>query len=52
MAGRSAIASRDEIGQAKGILMKEFSIDAVRAFELMVRLSQDSKTPVRVIASL
>lgn len=47
---RSAIASRDEIGQAKGILMKEFSIDAVRAFELMVRLSQDSNTPVRAIA--
>jgi GAF domain-containing protein len=46
----SALASRDHIGQAKGILMERFDIDAVRAFELLTRLSQDINTPVREIA--
>ncbi|OBA62481.1 response regulator receiver protein [Mycobacterium sp. 1100029.7] len=39
---RSALASRDMIGQAKGVLMERFSIDAVEAFELLTRLSQQS----------
>jgi GAF domain-containing protein len=46
----SALASRDILGQAKGILMERFKVDAVRAFDMMTRLSQDSNTPVRVIA--
>lgn len=46
----SALHSRDVLGQAKGILMERFKVDAVRAFDLMVKLSQDSNTPVRVIA--
>lgn len=46
----SALASRDAIGQAKGILMERFGIDAVGAFELLKKLSQDSNTPIRVIA--
>ena len=46
----SALASRDLIGQAKGILMNRFSVDAVRAFELMVKQSQDTNVPVRDIA--
>jgi transcriptional regulator with GAF, ATPase, and Fis domain len=41
---RSALASRDVIGQAKGILMERFGVDAVQAFELLKRLSQDSNT--------
>ncbi len=41
---RSALASRDIIGQAKGILMARFNIDAVRAFDLLKRVSQDSNT--------
>jgi GAF domain-containing protein len=46
----SALASRDLIGQAKGIIMERFGVDAIRAFELLRRLSQESNTPVRVIA--
>lgn len=47
---RSALASRDIIGQAKGILMERFKIDAVLAFQLLTRLSQESNTPVAEIA--
>jgi len=36
--------------QAKGILMERFNIDAVEAFDLMRRLSQDTNTPLRHIA--
>ncbi|CQD08623.1 ANTAR domain-containing protein [Mycobacterium lentiflavum] len=39
---RSALASRDIIGQAKGVVMERFNIDAVEAFELLTRLSQES----------
>jgi hypothetical protein len=46
----SALASRDLIGQAKGIIMNRFSVDAVRAFELMVKRSQNTNTPVRIVA--
>ena len=47
---RSALASRDVIGQAKGMLMERFGIDAVRAFDLLKRLSQDSNTPLHEVA--
>lgn len=47
---KSALASRDLIGQAKGIVMNQFSVDAVRAFELMVKQSQNTNTPVRDVA--
>ena len=47
---RSALSSRDDIGQAKGMLMERFDIDAVRAFELLKRLSQDTNTPLHEIA--
>lgn len=47
----SALASRDLIGQAKGIIMERFDVDAVRAFELLRRVSQESNTPVKVIAA-
>ncbi|ORA25358.1 hypothetical protein BST12_03495 [Mycobacterium angelicum] len=43
---RSALASRAIIGQAKGMLMERFGIDAVAAFYLLKRLSQESNTPV------
>lgn len=46
----SALASRDVLGQAKGILMERFKVDAVEAFGMLVKLSQESNTPVRLIA--
>lgn len=39
----SALSSRDRIGQAKGIIMERYSVDDVRAFELLRRLSQESQ---------
>ncbi|MBM7459389.1 GAF and ANTAR domain-containing protein [Rhodococcus coprophilus] len=42
----SAIASRDLIGQAKGMLMERYAVDAERAFDMMVALSQESNVPV------
>jgi GAF domain-containing protein len=47
---RSALASRDIIGQAKGMIMERFKIDADQAFELLKRLSQSSNTPVTAVA--
>ena len=48
---RSALASRDIIGQAKGMIMERFSIDAVHAFELLKKLSQQSNIRILEIAS-
>lgn len=47
---REALASRDLIGQAKGIIMERFSVDAAQAFELMKRLSQTMNAPVSEVA--
>lgn len=47
---RSALASRDVIGQAKGMLMERYGINAAAAFELLKHLSQDANTKLRVIA--
>jgi hypothetical protein len=47
---RSALVSRDIIGQAKGRLMERFDVDAAEAFELLRQLSQDSNTPIAQIA--
>ena len=46
----SALASRDVIGQAKGIVMERYKLDAGRAFATLVKLSQDTNTPVRLVA--
>ena len=48
---RSALASRDIIGQAKGVIMERFNLDAVEAFELLTRLSQESNTRLIEIAA-
>ncbi len=42
----SALASRDTIGQAKGMIMERFSIDALQAWELLRKLSQDANVSV------
>lgn len=47
---RSALASRDIIGQAKGIIMERFDVDARHAFELLTRLSQSSNVPLAEVA--
>lgn len=47
---RAALVSRDIIGQAKGMMMERFNMDAVEAFETLKRMSQDSNTPLAVVA--
>ena len=46
----SALTTRDLIGQAKGIIMERFHVDAVRAFELLRELSQTSNVKLVDIA--
>lgn len=48
---RSALASRDVIGQAKGMIMERFDVDAVRAFDLLTRLSSESNTRLADVAA-
>ncbi|OZF57686.1 hypothetical protein CH293_02950 [Rhodococcus sp. 14-2470-1b] len=48
---KSGLASRDTIGQAKGMLMERYGIDAVQAFDLISRLSQNENIPVAALAA-
>ena len=48
---RKALASRDVIGQAKGMIMERYSVDAVQAFGVLRKLSQDSNVPLIKIAT-
>lgn len=45
-----ALASRDMIGQAKGMIMERYTIGAIQAFEMLRKLSQDSNVPLARIA--
>lgn len=45
-----ALESRDMIGQAKGMLMERFHVDAAAAFKLLTRLSQESNVRLAEIA--
>ncbi|MBC2642009.1 MULTISPECIES: GAF and ANTAR domain-containing protein [unclassified Rhodococcus (in: high G+C Gram-positive bacteria)] len=47
---RSAISSRDIIGQAKGMLMERFGIDAIEAFDLLAKLSQQMNIRLNAVA--
>jgi transcriptional regulator with GAF, ATPase, and Fis domain len=47
---RRALASRDMIGQAKGMIMERYGIGAVQAFEVLKKLSQDSNVRLIQIA--
>jgi GAF domain-containing protein len=48
---KRALASRDTIGQAKGMIMERYGVDAVQAFELLRKLSQDSNVPLVQVAT-
>jgi GAF domain-containing protein len=47
---QAALLSRDLIGQAKGILMERYSVDAVGAFEMLRKLSQQMNVRLADIA--
>jgi len=47
---KRALASRDTIGQAKGMIMERYGVDAVQAFGLLRKLSQDSNVPLVQVA--
>lgn len=47
---RSALASRDLIGQAKGMIMERYRIDAIQAFDLLKALSQQSNIKLAEVA--
>jgi len=46
----AGLATRDLIGQAKGILMERYKIDAQRAFTLLVQASQHNNRKLRDVA--
>jgi transcriptional regulator with GAF, ATPase, and Fis domain len=48
---KSALNSRDIIGQAKGMIMERFGVDAVQAFDLLTKLSQQSNTRLVEVAA-
>jgi len=47
----SALTGRKTIGQALGIVMERYSINEDRAFQFLVRVSQDSNVKVREVAA-
>lgn len=47
---QSALTSRDLIGQAKGMIMERYGVDAVRAFEMLRELSQSANVRLVDIA--
>ena len=49
---RTALRSRDVIGQAKGILMERFKITAEQAFDLLIAASQRTHRKLRDLAEL
>ena len=46
-----SVDARDLIGQAKGILMERYKIDALKAFALLVRTSQHTNLKLRDVAA-
>jgi transcriptional regulator with GAF, ATPase, and Fis domain len=47
---RAAVKSRHVIGQAQGILMQRYQVDADRAFTVLRRYSQDKNVKLRLVA--
>lgn len=48
---KRALASRDTIGQAKGMIMERYGVNAVQAFEVLRKLSQDANVPLIKVAT-
>lgn len=48
---REALASRDIIGQAKGMIMERYGKDANQAFEMLRQLSHDTNVPLAEVAA-
>lgn len=48
---RSALATRDIIGQAKGIIMERYNLSSVAAFKLLIKLSQERNTQIHDLAA-
>ncbi|WP_415972268.1 GAF and ANTAR domain-containing protein [Rhodococcus sp. 077-4] len=46
-----ALTSRDQIGQAKGMIMERYNTDARQAFDILSTMSQDTNTPVNALAA-
>jgi GAF domain-containing protein len=49
---RSALRTRSLVGQAQGMLMRQFNIDADHAFDALRRSSQNSNTKLRDLSGL
>jgi GAF domain-containing protein len=47
---RQGLASRDVIGQAKGMLMERYQLGADQAFALLARISQDENVKLHDLA--
>jgi GAF domain-containing protein len=47
---QKALASRDAIGQAKGLIMERYGIGGIQAFDMLRKLSQDNNVPLIRIA--
>jgi GAF domain-containing protein len=47
---QTALLSRDLIGQAKGILMERFQVDAIGAFDMLRKLSQQMNVRLAQVA--
>ena len=48
---RSALAARDIIGQAKGVIMERYSVSAVAAFNMLTSVSEERNVPIHDIAT-
>jgi GAF domain-containing protein len=48
---QSALSNRDVIGQAKGVIMERYKVDAIRAFEMLRELSQSANEKLVDVAA-
>jgi len=47
---QTALSTRDRIGQAKGVIMARYGVDAVRAFDMLRAISEESQTKLADVA--